>query len=105
MISRARRMPLRIGATGADSNQASARGGVLALGARGRTAPLCLVKDHLANADLVRSHLDTFVVVCELERLFQGEATRRRLALQLFARRGANVVELLLLGDVEVHVF
>src|SRR5690606_19688985 len=90
--------PCRAGAAPRASRSA------LALGTRGGARPLGLVEDHLADAHLLGSHLDALVVARELQRLLEREATRRREALQLITRGRADVVELLLLGDVDVHV-
>src|SRR5690606_5250318 len=70
----------------------------------GRLRPLVGVQDHLADADRLGGDLDALVLAGELQRLLERQRPRRGEVLERLRRRGADVVELLLLGDVDVHV-
>src|SRR3954469_5744091 len=72
--------------------------------AAARPAAGGLVEDDLANAHGGRRDLDALVLAAELERLLEAELARRHEPDELVTRRGAHVGELLLLGDVDVHV-
>src|SRR5690606_42068805 len=66
---------------------------------RGRLRPLVGVQDHLADADRLGGDLDALVLAGELQRLLERQRPRRGEVLERLRRRGADVVELLLLGD------
>src|SRR5699024_465565 len=66
--------------------------------------PGVLVEDHLADAHRLRGDLHALVLPGELQRLLQGERARRGEVLERLRCGGPDVVELLLLGDVHVHV-
>src|SRR6478735_8775344 len=81
-----------------------------ALGLRRRTrtgrgaGALAGVEDDLADADRLGRHLDALVLAAELEALLEAELARRHDLLEVVRGGGAHVGELLLLGDVDVHV-
>src|SRR6478752_566246 len=62
------------------------------------------VEDDLADADRLGRHLDALVLAAELEALLEAELARRDDLLEVVRGGGAHVGELLLLGDVDVHV-
>src|SRR5205814_1035854 len=70
----------------------------------GQPAALSGVEDHLAQPYRGRRHFHALVLAAELQRLFEGELAWGYQPLQLLAGGGADVGELLLLGDVDVHV-
>src|SRR3954470_2493754 len=69
-----------------------------------RLAALVLVEGHLAHADGGRRDLHALILGTELQRLLQVQDPRRDEPLELLSGRGPHVGELLLLGDVDVHV-
>src|SRR6476661_2364380 len=81
-----------------------------ALGLRRRTrtgrgsGALAGVEDDLADADGLGRHLDALVLAAELEALLEAELAGRHDLLEVVRGGGAHVGELLLLGDVDVHV-
>src|SRR5664279_3367334 len=75
-----------------------------ALGASEEPCTVGLVEDDLPDPDLLRRDLDTLVLAGELEGLLQGEVTRRHQVLEVVRGGLPHVGELLLLGDVDVHV-
>src|SRR5690606_34330503 len=62
------------------------------------------VQNDLTYPDRLRGHLHAFVGGAELQRLLQTQLARAVQPLQLLTGRRADVGELLLLGDVDVHV-
>src|SRR5690349_13493218 len=75
-----------------------------ALRASGDARALGLVQDNLADAHDLGGHLDALVLAGELEGLLEREVARGDEVLEVVGRRGPHVRELLLLGDVHVHV-
>src|SRR5690349_894699 len=63
-----------------------------------------LVELDLADAHGLRGHLDALVLAAELERLLQAQLARGHDLLEVVGGRRTHVGELLLLGDVDVHV-
>src|SRR6478609_6707768 len=82
------------------------RGAARALlaGAGGRPGPLGRVEVDLADAHGLRGDLHALVLAAELQGLLEGELARRHDLLEVVRAGGAHVGELLLLGDVDVHV-
>src|SRR5689334_14248264 len=78
--------------------------GLLAGDAAADPAALLRVQDRLAEPDRGWSHLDALVLGAELERLLQAEDPRRDQPLKFLTSGLADVGDLLLLGDVHVHV-
>src|SRR6266700_5446350 len=78
---------------------------LLAAGAAGALAGALLgVEENLAEPDPGRRHLGALVVRAELQRLLQAEHPRRHQPLQLLGGGGADVGQLALAGDVDIHV-
>src|SRR6478735_8028093 len=81
-----------------------------ALGLRRRTrtgrgaGALAGVEDDLADADRLGRDLDALVLAAELEALLEAQLARRDDLLEVVRGGGAHVGELLLLGNVDVHV-
>src|SRR6478735_4039049 len=75
-----------------------------ALGAGRDARALRLVEHDLADAHDLGRHLDALVLAGELEGLLQREVARRDEVLEVVGGGRAHVRELLLLGDVHVHV-
>src|SRR6266542_1830194 len=73
-------------------------------GAAGRLRALLLWERDLAQADVVRRHLDALVLADELERLLEHERPLGDQARELLRVRLAHVGELLLLRRVDVDV-
>src|SRR5690606_38073278 len=78
---------------------------VRALQLRRASRARVLVELDLANAHVLGGHLDALVLTGEFKALLESELTRGGHPLERVGRRGAHVRELLLLGDVDVHVF
>src|SRR5690348_17238401 len=77
---------------------------LLAGAAAADPAALLRVEDRLAEPDRGRGHLDALVLGAELKRLLQAEDPRRDQPLKFLTGGLADVGDLLLLGDVHVHV-
>src|SRR5690606_18429579 len=75
-----------------------------ALGAGGGAAALLRVQDDLADTHGLRGHLDALVLAAELQGLLQRELAGRDHVLRGVRGGRTHVGELLLLGDVHVHV-
>ncbi len=71
---------------------------------RERGVPAPGIKDRLPHPHGGRGHFDAFVVGAELQRLLEAQQPRRDQPLQFLTSGLADVGELLLLGDVDVHV-
>src|SRR6478752_8698985 len=68
------------------------------------TRSLVGIEDDLADAHGVGRHLDALVLTAELEALLEAQPARRHDLLEVVGGGGADVRQLLLLGDVDVHV-
>src|SRR5215469_8465680 len=71
---------------------------------RALTATFLGIEDRLAHPHRCRGHLDALVVGAELQGLLEAEQARRDQPLEFLTSRLADIGELLLLGDVDIHV-